>query len=508
MLKLIYLKKESILFSLLVLACFLGKAQTNNNMCTTYNAAMGVTMTRSYASAAYGYLNTHIDTVYGNDSAANTQAFEPVGSCGSAGTMNKTLWYQVTAPKCGTPALHISTDDRSFTNFDTRISVYRRNTTSCTGSYTEIACNDNDPYYLNSGSTNSSTVVLTPNNSGTPAANEYIPGEILFIQVSGTGSTSGNFGLIIDYEPYIPVATSITAGSAVIDWSTAMTSPWGNITNTYIQWRVVGSTGGGAYRTVFAPASSTTITGLLPNTNYEFFVAYVCSAGGKWWSKKGYFTTASTCSGTVPSITSISNGVTFCNRPTVTFTANQYGYTSYKIARRKVGTTPITLSGIYYPSTTPVTWASTTSLTFGSTYQYWIYAYCGTAKVDSTPITNFVICSSAKLSNPENITEEATEIEENEIQIEENNSLFGGMEIYPNPANTEASVEYTINSTVDKLYIQLYDAQGKELTNEEINEPNQNGTYTINLEKYSPGIYFVKVKAGEFTQTKKLTVNK
>jgi hypothetical protein len=230
-------------------------------LCSPFSVGSSITTSAPYAASGYANINTHSDTIKQNNLSATYQSGEPIGSCGSAGITNKTTWTKFVAPNCATPQIIISTDDRSTSNFDTRVSAYRRvSPTSCTGGYTEIACSDNDIHPSNVGATSNSTILLSPASS-TPATNEYVLGETVYIQTSGVGSASGDYGLIVDIEPYVPITTTIGSGSAVLDWSAV--SGMGAITGVWIQWRPVGSasTVAGIWRYVTG-ATNTTITGL------------------------------------------------------------------------------------------------------------------------------------------------------------------------------------------------------------------------------------------------------
>ena len=523
----------------------------NDNICIPMNVTPILTTSSPYLAVGYANINTHVDTFIQSNTIASMQAGEPIGSCGGSGLNNKTMWYKFTMPFCSAPQVHISTDDRSNTNFDTRISVYRRSAPyACSSPFTEVACSDNDIYYLNTGATSNSTVVLTPNNI-TPTTNEYMPGEDLYVQTSGVGVASGNYGLIIDVEPYVPTATAVTAGSATIDWSATSAPTWGSVSGAYIQWRPVGSTSAGTYRYVASPANTTTITGLIPGTAYEYWASYVCGNGGRWWTKKGTFTTTTSCTGTSPVVVSVVSG-TPCNRPVVSFDATASGYTSYRVMLRRVGGTNVSTSGAFYSSPSTQTY-TTSSLVLGGTYQFWVVAFCGTDRVDSSAITTFTVCSSLRSANP-NVTEATDEDQDvayvlpngdvvygvpfnaMDLQIDVTNpnaqeitlgtidantylgrttvaqevpvASVGDLVIYPNPATTEATLSYSLTKESTSMNIRIVDAQGKEMLNEMVSNPTMEGTYHINLNNYSAGVYFVKVQAGDYIQTKKLIVDR
>ena len=517
----------------------------NDNMCNALDLTTDYVTTTPYAYVGYASVNTHTETISASNSLSSFQVGEPVGSCGGASFINKTMWYKIATPNCATPQLHISTDVRATTDFDTRISVYRRsNPITCSSTFTEIACNDNGIYYMNAGSTNNSTVVLTP-NSATPSTNEYAPGEELYIQTSGVGSASGNYGLIIDAEPFVPTLSSVGAGVAVVDWAPAYTSTWGGITGVYIQWRPVGASATTAGTWVYkaAPSSSHTISGLLPGTAYEVWASYVCGNGGRWYSKKATFTTNATCTvATIPTITSIAPAPPRdCRRPSVTISAPGIEFSSYKIVRKRGST--LWYSGSYAPSAS-ITYVDSRSLTYGLTYQYYIVGYCGTTIAYTSPMTNYTACSASRMSDPSAeeadvvytlptgemmyglpFNEIAWQMSEGEgeinLQTTDANTYFGReevkeavvakvgeMSIYPNPATSEATISYTLEKEASSMVIRVMDAQGKEMMNETITNPEVSGIYNINLNNYSAGIYFVRIQAGNYTDAKKLVVDR
>ena len=520
---------------------------TNDSLCKPMNVTTNYVATIPYYMVGFANINPHTDTINQSNIIATNQVGEPIGSCGGAGASNKTLWYRLTTPFCSTPQLHISTDARGTTDFDTRISVYRRDdVNNCNGTYTEIACNDNGTYYLNTGLTNNSSVVLSPNSVTTGAlTNEYLPGEDIYVQTSGVGSSSGNYGLIIDAEPFIPTLSSIGAGSVVVDWSPVLTSTWGNISGAYIQWRPVGAPSTVSGTWIYKDATSTThtITGLMPGVAYEVFASYVCGNGGRWWSKKATFTTNATCTvDTIPTITSIAPAPPRdCRRPSVTISAPGIEFSSYKIVRKRGST--LWYSGSYAPSAS-ITYVDSRSLTYGLTYQYYIVGYCGTTIAYTSPMTNYTACSASRMSDPSveetdvvytlptgemmyglPFNEIAWQMNEGEgeinLQTTDANTYFGrevvkeavvakvgAMSIYPNPATSEATISYTLEKEASSMVIRVLDAQGKEMMNETIANPEVSGIYNINLNNYSAGIYFVRIQAGDYTDAKKLVVDR
>ncbi len=81
---------------------------------------------------------------------------------------------------------------------------------------------------------------------------------------------------------------------------------------------------------------------------------------------------------------------------------------------------------------------------------------------------------------------------------------------YPNPFNPSTSIQYAISST-QFVTLKVYDLLGREVATL-VNEEKPAGTYNVefrikNLE-LSSGIYFYKLQAGDFVETKKMILLK
>ena len=79
---------------------------------------------------------------------------------------------------------------------------------------------------------------------------------------------------------------------------------------------------------------------------------------------------------------------------------------------------------------------------------------------------------------------------------------------YPNPFNPSTSIRYSIPKT-SLVILKVYDILGREVATL-VNEEKPIGTYQINFDASSlaSGIYFYKIQAGSFTQTKKMILLK
>ncbi|HBZ37328.1 MAG TPA: hypothetical protein DEO59_02230, partial [Balneola sp.] len=78
----------------------------------------------------------------------------------------------------------------------------------------------------------------------------------------------------------------------------------------------------------------------------------------------------------------------------------------------------------------------------------------------------------------------------------------------PNPFNPTTSISYKIPETAN-VQITLYDMLGRKLSTL-VNERKLAGAYqlTLDMSTYSSGIYLYRMQAGNFVQTRRLTLIK
>ncbi|MCH8942235.1 MAG: T9SS type A sorting domain-containing protein [Bacteroidetes bacterium] len=96
-----------------------------------------------------------------------------------------------------------------------------------------------------------------------------------------------------------------------------------------------------------------------------------------------------------------------------------------------------------------------------------------------------------------------TAIDDN--QIKQPNS-FILMQNYPNPFNPSTTIQYVIISR-QFVSLKVYDILGREVATL-VNEEKPIGSYRINFNgsKLTSGVYFYRLRAGSFTQTKKFVL--
>lgn len=75
---------------------------------------------------------------------------------------------------------------------------------------------------------------------------------------------------------------------------------------------------------------------------------------------------------------------------------------------------------------------------------------------------------------------------------------------YPNPFNPSTTIEYSIPKDA-AVSLKIYDVLGKEVATL-VNDQKSAGTYILNwnASNFSSGLYFYRLTAGEFTETKKM----
>ena len=79
---------------------------------------------------------------------------------------------------------------------------------------------------------------------------------------------------------------------------------------------------------------------------------------------------------------------------------------------------------------------------------------------------------------------------------------------YPNPFNPSTTIRYELpKGSIVRLSV--YDILGREVTLL-VNEGKNAGVYELKFDaqRLSSGVYFYRLKAGDFTQTKRFTVLK
>lgn len=86
-------------------------------------------------------------------------------------------------------------------------------------------------------------------------------------------------------------------------------------------------------------------------------------------------------------------------------------------------------------------------------------------------------------------------------------SVFGGMTMYPNPANESINLSINLNTPADVAVI-AYSLTGQVLVNENIDLSSGNTLLQYNTSEWSNGIYFFQVTTGDVTNTVRVVIAK
>jgi hypothetical protein len=260
----------------------------------------------------------------------------------------------------------------------------------------------------------------------------------------------------------------------------------------------------------------------------------------RWVSRKVTFSTTAGCAGPIATPTVVASptpaGIA-CTSVDVAWTPTASA-TSYTI-RWALASSPSRYASRVI--TAPASSYTITGLLTGSNYIVWVITKCGTAQFTS-PTASFTTCGAIpRMANPDVTTEEGVyaynnmefhhlSISDISMSIDVDNGevnlikidgsegettplitsikMIDNMSINPNPAKTEATLSYILPTESESMSITIFDAQGKEVSSELISDPSVIGDYVINLSNYASGLYFVKATTGNFSETRKLVVDK
>ena len=507
---------------------------SNDSICVPFNfASTGVFVETALWNL--GVENPDCDTLIGNSSSATTEPGEPLGSAAGSGGIQKTMWYFMKAPTCAATSVRFSTNTMP-TSFNTRLSAYHRIVpSSCSGPFTELASNDDAgiaPY------STASSIILTP-GSGLAGSSTYNPGNNIYVQVSGYDGDAGDFGIIVDADaPDLSIGT-VSSSAITVNFSSSIRS-YGTLNNIYLRYRKSGDSPSRYFQiTLAGSATSRTITGLLSGETYEIWAMYRCATEDRWVSRKVSVTTTAGCSIPLsgPTVDTSSVG---CSAVNVRWTPSSIA-TRYVLYWRRVGFTSYGSRSIY----APITSATITGLLTGTSYQFWVTTICTGGATVTSPITVYSTCGAlAKLSNhPLSETEDGVyryqDIEFHHMPLTAISNCISSMDIYgsniqlndlnaaeesvvdrainfdnptlsllPNPAQSEVTIHYQLPSESVLMSIKIYNIEGKEIIKELMIQPDVEGSFMIDLSDFSGGIYFVKVEADNYLQTRKLIVHK
>ena len=164
--------------------------------------------------------------------------------------------------------------------------------------------------------------------------------------------------------------------------------------------------------------------------------------------------------------------------------------TTYEIAGRKVGG-----NGSWLFWTTTNTYRDFSGLNNG-TYEWSVRAICDDNETSDwvLPAQEFTYNSAAGKTNTPNPFES------------ENIAAFSHFNIYPNPANSQVSLEFRQNIADENVEITIYDMLGKKVLQQKQKANLGTNTIILDIEHLQKACYFVKINNGKEQITEKLMV--
>jgi hypothetical protein len=327
--------------------CFSLKAQpANDNICSATSLAVNSSNCSS-----------------GTNVSATLAGGDPIGSCWVGGTKSNTVWYLFVAPASGN--VTVTTDHTNGgTLTDPQLAVFSSSDGSCTGTLTELGCNDD----INSPSNTQSAVQLTG----------LTPGNTYFIELDGYSTNTGTF--CIDIHDGGAILTNDNCANAMNLWVGTTCNYQNECTST----NYPSATNATAEAGETAPACWTQGTAL--NTVWFTFTAVATSTTLQIEANGGPDPHAAIYSGTCGSLTlvacqedlAVGGGAGSSNRGvnlSFTTTIGQVYYIQYD-SNTPAGCNNICLSsssgGLTVPANNACAAATTLSLNFPLTGNTWL----------------------------------------------------------------------------------------------------------------------------------------
>jgi hypothetical protein len=469
----------------------------------------------------YGFFSAlNCNPLSGSNVASTLEPGEPTMCV----TQDNSVWYTFTTPTCGAAAYYaeMSTDNNG-TNYDTAIDLfYSANGTCDFSQFVSVACNDDN----NTGGCDGSSSV------GGFSSTSYVTGSLVnggtyYLRVDGFGSAVGNFGITMQLHP---VAPTLVPGPLA---TTQITASWPSASpNHYdLYWKQTSQSGYAALTNI--STTSHTIQYLMPNTSYSVQYKSVCiPVVEKYYSPVSMLTTApSSCVAPDPVVCVSATNTTI----TIGWTPAGAAL-HYKIFYRLVGQ-----NGYSVINNVPNTQNQYTfsGLQQGTAYEFWVRTVCSLSNPTENITSAHYFCSTTGTPRLADDTQKFDDYSYEldgvtytnwdpadllldaltdgyaiaHVEVSEGQLMIGGegsvsvqsMNIYPNPATSEATVDVRMVLS-GEVSIRVYDVQGKLVESYLVMAEGEQFTYTLSLENLSAGMYNVVVESGDEKQTSKLAV--
>lgn len=282
-------------------------------------------------------------------------------------------------------------------------------------------------------------------------------------------------------------AKAIDSTSATITWLPNLSAK---------SYEILIYTSNGFSLTLTSATAPLTVTKLASNTTFAVKVRAVCTNGTGEWSKTVYFKTAKS---------TVTPPTAACGTPSE-LSAKAYNTTTIQLNWKAITTAVSydieveeTTGGVAFPVqlfTSKINTIIIDNLKPGSSYKFRVRATCSTATGEWSKYGTFTLKS--KLKNDDDSSNRVAQNTSNTVAV--NTDLIRAM--YPNPAsNGDVTIAINGKDGEGKLFIiNMLGATVKTL------DINAGETRTLEIGDLYAGYYFVKVKIGDRTETKRLMV--
>jgi large repetitive protein len=265
---------------------------------------------------------------------------------------------------------------------------------------------------------------------------------------------------------------NVSSNSALIRWNDVQVIT--TIASYQVRYRIAGTP---TWTSVPVNNNFYTISGLAPNTNYEFQVRTNCSAGNNSdYTNLQFVRTTGGCD--APSDLAVEAALTTAN---VTWTAVA-GATEYLVAWR--------------PATGATTWTtakvSTNSYTIpglrpNTRYFARVRTTCGTTASTWTPQTSF------------------STIGAREGMVASTDADFS-LSVYPNPNKGQFEIHMNTNLSHEPVQVQLVDVSGKAIFSQSYDLGSNSQSVQVNLNDYAAGVYTLMVTQGQTRKSSRVVL--
>ena len=308
-------------------------------------------------------------------------------------------------------------------------------------------------------------------------------------------------------------ATNITQTSATLNWGSVS-----GATSYNLQWKLAA---GSTWTTVTGlTGTSYGLSGLTAGTSYNYQVQAVCSGESGNYSSAASFTTPSgNCSDQYESnntrqtakIIPVNQNITAQIATSTDKDWNRFSNTS---ANRKIKIELTTLPADYDVQLRRNTSLIATSENAGTADEliiyntntvannYYAYVYGYNGAFSNTQCYTLRVSLSSSNWRTDGSTDGS--VEEVEIPVLFENAAFG---MFPNPATDQLTVEVPMENESD-VQVSILDVAGKAAIQQHRTLAKGDNRITLDVSRLPNGIYFVQVRNGEQSHTRKLTVQR